>query len=87
MNEITFLNANLIAKEMESLPGYIIGGPNLNNIIYADDSALIADTERKLKNLFEKTENQSKKEGLSTDYTKTECVIISKKMRFTGREH
>lgn len=37
----------VIWRKLELLPGFIVGGHNLNNIGYADDTAFLADTERK----------------------------------------
>ena len=37
-----------IFREIEYLPGLTIGGENINNFRFADDTALIADTEEKL---------------------------------------
>ena len=37
-----------ILREIENIKGVITGGYNLNNIRYADDTALIADSEEKL---------------------------------------
>lgn len=43
-----------VLGELEVLSGFITGGHNLNNIRYADDTVLIADTKRKLQNLLQK---------------------------------
>lgn len=37
----------VILREVEILPGFIIGGYNLNNSRYANDIVLMEDTERK----------------------------------------
>lgn len=42
-----YSNAFLRDLDLDVLPGFIVGGLNLNNIIYADDNVLMADTERK----------------------------------------
>lgn len=39
---------------METLPRCIIGERNSNDIKYADDTAVVVDTERKLQRLLEK---------------------------------
>ncbi len=77
---LTGLYSEAILRELEILPGFIIGGHNLNNIRYADDTVLIADTEKKLQNLLQKVAKESEKKGLSINYKKTECMVISKRM-------
>ena len=44
--------ANRIMKVVKELHGIHIGGININNILYADDMTLIADSEAKLQNLL-----------------------------------
>ncbi|MGX9987587.1 reverse transcriptase domain-containing protein [Soonwooa purpurea] len=73
------LYSEAILRELEDLPGFIIGGHNLNNIRYADDTVLIADTEKKLQELLQKVAKESAGKGLSINYKKTECMVISKK--------
>lgn len=35
-------------RELEVLPGFMIGGNNTNSKIYTDDAVFIAETERKI---------------------------------------
>lgn len=70
------LYSEAFLRELEVLPGFIIGGHNLKNIRYTDDTVLIADTERKLQNLLQKVAKESEKKGLSIK--KTECMVLSK---------
>ncbi|XP_022244665.1 chitinase-3-like protein 1 [Limulus polyphemus] len=55
---LIFLHATLpvleckILRESEDLPGPIIGGQNLNNLCYADDTVLTVDSEEKLQEIF-----------------------------------
>ena len=44
--------------------GIKIAGRNINNIRYADDSTLVAESKEKLKNLLLKVKDQSEKAGL-----------------------
>ena len=44
--------------------GIKIPGRNINNLRYADDTILMAESEEELKNLLMKVEEESKKAGL-----------------------
>lgn len=45
------LYSDSILREMGTLPGFILGARNIRNILHADDTKLIAVTERKTKNM------------------------------------
>ena len=62
----------------EDLEGIKIGGRNLTNIRYADDTALIADSESKLQALVDCLVRESSVKGLSVNITKTQVMVISK---------
>ena len=44
-----------------------ISGRNINNLKYADDTTLTAETEEELKNLLMKVKEESEKSGLKLD--------------------
>ena len=48
------LYTQLVMEEVRELDGIKIGGKNINNIRYADDMVMIADTEEKLQNLMDR---------------------------------
>ena len=48
----------------ESQPGIKISGGNINNLRYADDTTLMAESEEELKSLFMKMKEASEKAGL-----------------------
>ena len=50
----------------EPQAGIKIAGRNINNLRYADDSTLMAESEEELKSLLMKTKGESEKVGLST---------------------
>ena len=50
----------------EAQAGIKIAGRNINNLRYADDSTLMAESEEELKSLLMKTKGESEKVGLST---------------------
>lgn len=48
------LYSDAIPRKLETLPGFIIGGHKLNNIRYANDIVLTADSESKQHDLRDK---------------------------------
>ena len=48
-----------------------IGGRNINNLRYADDTTLMAESEEELKNLLMKVKEESEKVGLKLNIQKT----------------
>ena len=61
------------------MPGLKIGGKIINNLRYADDTALIAENQKDLQNLLNVVKNESRKKGLDLNSKKTEVMVISKK--------
>ena len=58
----------------EAQAGIKIAGRNLNNIRYADDSTLMAESEEELKSLLMKVKEQSEKVGLKLNIQKTKIM-------------
>ena len=58
----------------------MIGGYNLNNLRYADDTVLISDSRDQLQEILDKVVEESEKRGLSINCKKTECMVVSKKL-------
>ena len=54
-----------------------IAGRNINNLKYADDTALMADSEEELKSLLMKLKEESEKAGLKLDIQKTKMIASS----------
>ena len=50
--------------------GIKIAGRNINNLRYADDTTLMAESKEKLKNLWIKMKEESEKVGLSSTFRK-----------------
>ena len=48
----------------ELKPGSKIGGRNINNLRYADDTTLMAESEEELKSLFLRVKEESQRVGL-----------------------
>ena len=47
-----------------------IAGRNINDLRYADDTTLMAESEQKLKSLLMKVKDESEKAGLKTSHSK-----------------
>ena len=58
----------------ETQAGIKIAGRNLNNLRYADDTTLIAESEEELKSLLMKVKEQSEKVGLKLNIQKTKIM-------------
>ena len=54
--------------------GIKIAGRNINNLRYADDTTLRAESEEKLKSLFIKVKEESEKVGLKCNIQKTKIL-------------
>ena len=55
-----------------------LDGRNVNNIRYADDTVLIADSEDKLQRLVNALERSCREKGLKINKNKTEAMGITK---------
>ena len=60
----------------ESQAGIKIAGRNINNLIYADDTTLMAESEE-LKSLLMKVKEESEKVGLKFNFQKTNIMASS----------
>ena len=58
----------------EAQAGIKISRRNINNLRYADDTTLMAESEKKLKNLLMKVKEESEKVGLKLSIQKTKIV-------------
>ena len=58
----------------ETQAGIKIAGRNINNLRYADDITLMAESEEELKSLLMKVKEESKKVGLKLNIQKTKIV-------------
>ena len=62
------------AKLDESQAGMKISGTNINNLRYADDTTLMAESEEELKSLLMKVKEESEKVGLKLSIQKTKIM-------------
>ena len=58
----------------EAQAGITIAGRNINNLRYADDTTLMAESEEELKSLLMKVKEESKKVGLKLNIQKTKIM-------------
>ena len=58
----------------ETQAGIKIAGRNINNLRYADDTTLMAESEEELKNLLMKVKEESEKVGLKLNIQKTKTM-------------
>ena len=61
----------------EAQAGIKIVGRNINNLRYADDSTLMAESEDKLKSLLMKVKEENEKAGLKLNIQKTKIMASS----------
>ena len=62
------------ARLDESKAGFKISGRNINNLRYADDTSLMAESEEELKSLLMKLKVESEKAGLKLSSPKTKIM-------------
>ena len=61
----------------EAQAGIKIARRNVNNLRYADDTTLMAESEEELKSLFMKVKEESEKVGLKLNIQKTKIIASS----------
>ena len=65
------------AELKEAQAGIKIAGRNINNLRYADDTTLMAESEEELKSLLMKVKEESEKAGLKLNIQKTKSMASS----------
>ena len=68
-----------IFNESDELPGFVVGGENLNNLRYADDTALLTESESALQNIVDMGRQNSEEKGLSMNVKKTKRMVCRDK--------
>ena len=68
-----------IFREIEDMEGVNVGGHNINNLRYADDTSLLALEEQKLQNLLNTINDKGKLYGMEINVKKTKSMVASKK--------
>ena len=65
-----------IFKEFEELPGIKLLGEYINNLRYADDTVLLAESEEELQTLVDAVKEGSLRFGLEMNTKKTKTMIV-----------
>ena len=65
------------ARLDEAQAGIKVTGRNINNLIYADDTTLMAESEEELKSLLMKVKQESEKVGLKLSIQKAKIMASS----------
>ena len=68
----------VIFRAIENEPGINIGGQNINNLRYADDTVLLAESEDQLKSILQKVNEKGKEFGMRMNAKKTKTMVISR---------
>ena len=66
---------NVVLDEVQA--GIKIAGRNINNLIYTDDTTVMAESEEELKSLLMKVKEESEKVGLKFNIQKTKIMAFS----------
>ena len=64
-------------RNAEAQAGIKIAGRNINNLRYADDTTLVAESKEELKSLMVKVKEESEKAGLKLNIQKTKIMASS----------
>ena len=65
-----------IFNESEALPDCIVWGENINNLRYADDTALLAESESALQSIVDVVRQNSEEKGLSMNVKKMKTMVV-----------
>ncbi|GFO01374.1 retrovirus-related pol polyprotein from type-1 retrotransposable element r2 [Plakobranchus ocellatus] len=80
------LYSEIIMRNLENHPGIKVGGQNINNLRYADDTMLIAENKEDLQKLINIVEEESRKKGLELNSKKTEVMCYIEPVLMYGCE-
>ena len=69
----------------EAQAGIKITGRNINNLRYANDTTLMAESEEELKNLLMKVKEESEKVGLKLNIQKMKIMAASPITSWSGK--
>ena len=61
----------------EAQAGIKVAGRNINNLRYADDTTVMAESEENVKNLLMKLKEESEKVGLKLNIQRTKIMVPS----------
>ena len=72
------LYTEMIMRELDDMDGFRIGGIVVNNLRYADDTVIIADSEEQLHHLINVVVTKSEEKGLYFNSAKSFAMVFSK---------
>ena len=72
------LYTETIFRHIEDSKGVTIGGTQINNLRYADDTVLLADSEENLQNMMNKVNEVGKLYNMKMNAKKTKAMVISR---------
>ena len=73
------LYSEVILRSIDHLEGVKIGSVNINNIRFADDTVLVAESEKNLQELLDAVQKQCEHFETHINVQKTEVMVFSKK--------
>ena len=75
-------------KSTSLIPGIKIAGRNINNLRYADDTTLMAESKEELKNFLMKVKEESEKVGLKLNIQKNKIIhhVPSLHDKYVGKQ-
>ena len=72
------LYTELIMRELDDMDGFRIGSTVVNNFRYADDTAIIAESEEQLQRFIDVVVTKSEEKGLYLNSAKSSAMVFSK---------
>ena len=82
--ELFSIYSEMIMRNIVGLKGTAINGHNINNLRYADDTVLIAESPEDLQSLLNVIVEESRNMGLSLNLKKTETMVVTRKKTTPG---
>ena len=64
------------SNERDELSCCIVGGENINNLRYADDTALLVESESALQSIMDEVRQNSEEKGLCMNVKKTKTMVV-----------
>ena len=68
----------MIWRDMEVIGGITVGGRNINNVRFADDTVFIAETEKELQEILDAGVTSSEAKGLTLNNKKTVSMVFTR---------
>ena len=65
-------------REIEDMEGFLIGGKVVNNLRYADDTVILAESDQQLQQLIYTVVTENELKGIYLNSTKSYTMVFSK---------